>query len=76
MNSMQNQTFERAMQRLEQIVDELERGSLSLEDSLKMYEEGVELIKFCSDKLDETEKKVKLLVKNGGDFDLKPFDIS
>jgi len=73
---MSNLTFERAMQRLEEIVDELEQGSLSLEGSLKIYEEGMGLIKFCSAKLEETEKKVKLLVKNGDAFDVKPFDIS
>ena len=73
---MPNLTFEGAMQRLEEIVDELEQGSLSLEDSLKIYEEGVELIKFCSAKLEETEKKVKVLVKNGDSFVTKPFDIS
>lgn len=73
---MSNLTFERAMQRLEEIVDELEQGSLSLEGSLKIYEEGMELIKFCSAQLEETEKKVKLLVKNGDAFDVKPFDIS
>jgi exodeoxyribonuclease VII small subunit len=73
---MPDPTFERAMQRLEEIVDELEQGSLSLEDSLKIYEEGVGLIKFCGVKLEETEKKVKVLTKNGDSFDLKSFDIS
>ncbi len=72
---MQNLTFENAMQRLEEIVAELEKGSLSLEQSLKVYEEGVELAKFCSAKLDETEKKLKRLVKNGNSFDLKPFEL-
>jgi exodeoxyribonuclease VII small subunit len=73
---MPNLTFERAMLRLEEIVAELEKGSLSLEESLKIYEEGVELAKFCSTKLEETEKKLKRLVKNGSNFDLKPFDFS
>jgi exodeoxyribonuclease VII small subunit len=73
---MQNLTFEGAMQRLEEIVDLLEQGNLPLDESLKVYEEGMALIKFCSAKLEETETKVKTLVKNGGGFELKPFDIS
>ncbi|HEX9652980.1 MAG TPA: exodeoxyribonuclease VII small subunit [bacterium] len=73
---MPDLTFESALQRLEEIVHELEQGRLPLEESLKIHEEGMELIKFCGAKLEETEKKVKLLVKNGDNFDLKPFDIS
>lgn len=57
-------TFEKAMQKLEEIVQELEAGELPLEDSLKKFEEGVKLSKYCSCMLDETEKKVALLLKN------------
>ena len=57
-------TFEKAMQKLEEIVKELETGELSLEDSLKKFEEGVKLTKYCSCMLDETEKKVALLLKD------------
>jgi len=49
--------FEKAVERLEKIVDELESGSLDLDESLKAYEEGVKLIKLCSKKLNEAEKK-------------------
>jgi exodeoxyribonuclease VII small subunit len=61
-------TFEKAMKKLEEIVQELEAGQLSLEESLKKFQEGVKLSKFCSSKLDETEKKITLLLKdrNGG----------
>ncbi len=69
-------SFEGAMQRLEEIVDELEQGNLPLDESLKIYEEGMALIKFCSAKLEETENKVKMLVKNSGGFEVKPFDIA
>lgn len=65
------QTFEGAMKRLDEIVTELERGNLPLEEALKIYEEGMALTKFCTAKLDETEKKIKLLVKEGNDFSLK-----
>lgn len=57
-------SFEKAMQKLEKIVQELETGDLSLEESFKKFEEGVKLSKFCSSKLDDTEKKVSLLLKD------------
>ncbi|MGB5158481.1 exodeoxyribonuclease VII small subunit [Desulfobacterium sp. N47] len=55
--------FETAMNQLEQIVNELESGNLSLEDSIKKFEEGIKLSKYCSAKLDETEKKISLLLE-------------
>ena len=67
-------TFEIAMKQLEQIVQELESGNLSLEDSIKKFEEGIKLSKFCSAKLDETEKKITLLLKDqNGNVIEKPF---
>ena len=67
-------TFEAAMKQLEQIVQELESGNLSLEDSIKKFEEGIKLSKFCSSKLDETEKKITLLLKDqNGNVTEKPF---
>lgn len=61
---MGKQTFEDAMKRLEDIVSELEGGDLSLDEALKKFEEGVKLSRFCSGKLDETEKKVTILLKD------------
>jgi exodeoxyribonuclease VII small subunit len=71
---MANQTFEKAMNKLERIVQELESTDLPLEKAIKKFEEGVQLSKFCSEKLDETEKRVTILLKdqNGRIFD-KPF---
>jgi len=67
-------SFEKAMQKLEKIVQELETGDLTLEESFKKFEEGVKLSKFCSSKLDETEKRVSLLLKNPeGKLIEKPF---
>ena len=57
-------TFENAMKKLEEIVQELETGQLTLEESLKKFQEGVKLSKFCSSKLDETEKKITLLLED------------
>ncbi len=59
------QKFEEAFQKLESIVKRLEDGNLSLEESLKAFEEGVRLSRFCSKKLDEAEKKVEILLKEG-----------
>lgn len=52
------------MQQLEQIVHELESGDLPLEKAIKKFEEGIELSQFCGRMLDETEKKITLLLKN------------
>ncbi len=62
---MADKKFEDAMARIEEIVENLETGELSLEDSLKVFEEGMKLVRFCSAKLEEAEKKVSLLVKDG-----------
>jgi exodeoxyribonuclease VII small subunit len=61
---MAKQTFESAMKRLESIVRELEGGDLTLDEAVKKFQEGVKLSEFCSDKLDETEKKVSMLLKD------------
>jgi len=67
-------TFEESMKQLEQIVEDLEDGDLPLEDALKKFEDGVLLSKFCFQKLDETEKKVSLLLKGpGGQIQETPF---
>jgi exodeoxyribonuclease VII small subunit len=72
---MSEKKFEEAMKRLENIVESLERGDLSLEDSLKIFEEGMKLLHFCSKKLEEAEEKVTLLIKeSGGKFTQQPFE--
>ncbi|MEA2039040.1 MAG: exodeoxyribonuclease VII small subunit [Thermodesulfobacteriota bacterium] len=73
---MAERKFEDQMQRLEGIVQGLESGELSLEDALKHFEEGMKLVKFCSDKLEEAEEKVNILVqKSGGKHIQVPFDL-
>ncbi|UCH91056.1 MAG: exodeoxyribonuclease VII small subunit [Nitrospirota bacterium] len=56
--------FEKALSRLETIVTELETGELSLDDSLKIFEEGVKLSKTCLKMLDDAERKVEILVQD------------
>jgi exodeoxyribonuclease VII small subunit len=71
---MAQKTFEQSMKQLERIVQELEDGDLPLEKAIKKFEEGIKLTQFCSAKLDETEKKVSLLLKNAeGQMVVKPF---
>lgn len=69
------QDFEDALNRLEQLVEELESGDTRLDDMLKKYEEGTALLKFCMDKLDKAEQQVKKLTGNADTgFKLEPFD--
>lgn len=66
--------FEQSLDQLEKIVSELESGDLPLEESLKKFEEGMKLSKLCSQILDETEKKIVMLVKeNDGRVSEVPF---
>ena len=67
--------FEVALGELEQVVEQLESGDLSLEDSLAAFERGVGLVKYCNQKLSEVEKKVEILLKDKeGRLQLKTLD--
>jgi len=61
---MAKKTFEQAMKQLEQIVQDLESGDMPLEKAIKTFEEGIQLSKFCSQKLDETEKRITILMQD------------
>ena len=70
-----NIKFESALEDLEGVVEQLETGALSLEDSLAAFEKGVGLVKFCNQKLNEVEKKIDFLVKDKeGKLQLKAFE--
>jgi exodeoxyribonuclease VII small subunit len=67
-------SFEAALHRLEEVLESLEHGNLNLEESVKAFEEGVGLVRFCHGKLDEVERRVELLLKDeAGRFFTKPF---
>lgn len=70
---MAEMKFEEALKKLEQIVQDLESGKLPLDDSLKKYEEGVKLSRFCHKTLQAAQKKIQVLTKKGEGFELKPF---
>jgi exodeoxyribonuclease VII small subunit len=74
---MPKEKFEDALDKLEKIVSKLEEGDLPLEESLKLFEEGIRLSRFCNQKLDEAEKKVEILSKGkDGTMRAHPFDPS
>jgi exodeoxyribonuclease VII small subunit len=73
---IKEKSFEEALKELEEIVLELEEGELSLEEALKKFEEGVELSRFCTQKLTRSEEKVKKLIKTTeGKFKIQPLDL-
>lgn len=62
-------SFEEAINELEAIVTKLEKGELSLDDSIEVFQKGIELSKFCNKRLDEIEKKISILIeRENGDI--------
>ncbi len=68
--------FEECLQRLEEVVNQLERGEVPLEQALKLFEEGVQLSNSCRKELEEAEGKVEILLKQNGKLQAEPFEIS
>lgn len=66
--------FEDCLQRLEQIVDQLEKGDIPLEQALALFEEGMKLSNDCRSELETAEGKVEILIKQGAKFQPEPFD--
>ena len=63
------------MARLEEIVQELEKGDIPLEQSLKLFEEGIKLSRICNKRLEEAERKVEILIKDkNGIMKAEPFE--
>ncbi len=71
---MKKKSFEEALAKLEQITKKLEEGDLSLEDSLKYFDEGVKLAELCNTKLNEAQKKIEILLKKNDGLEPTPFD--
>ena len=61
-----NISFENSLKRLEDIVSEMENSQLDIDKAMKLFEEGVSLVNQCSTKLDETKKKIEILVEKNG----------
>ena len=72
---MEELGFEQALAKLEEIVEKLEEGNLLLEEALKVFEEGVGLVRICSQRLEEGEKKISLLLRSEeGQLIERPFE--
>ena len=72
---MVKERFEDALNKLEKIVSRLEDGEIPLEESLKLFEEGIRLSRLCNQKLEEAEKRVEILMKGkNGMIKPHPFD--
>lgn len=69
----QNFSFENSLSELESIIQKMESGQLSLEDSLKNFEQGVSLTRHCQQALKEAEQKVQILVEKNGEFSTESF---
>ena len=71
-----NMTFEQALARLEKIVRELESGEVALEESIKLFEEGVKLSGVCSSLLKQAKQKVEILIDNGNEIQKEDFKVN
>ena len=72
--SKQEFNFEASLQQLEQLVQQMEQGKLSLEESMQAFEKGVALTRECQQALDKAEQKVQLLMQDAsGELDAQPF---
>jgi len=72
---MAKDKFEEALGRLEDIVKKMEAGDMTLEESLKAFEEGIKLARLCSRRLDEAERRVEILLKQEEEPVVKPFQV-
>jgi len=66
--------FEEAMEELEKLVEQMERGDISLEESLKSFERGIKLTRTCQQALQDAEQKVQILLEKNGQQTLEPFN--
>ena len=69
------QTFEGALLKLEEYVRTLEQGDLTLDESLKIFEQGMTLAKYCTKKLDDAENKIEVLLKKDGELIKEDFEV-
>lgn len=75
MEEKNTMNFEEAMKGLEQIAGELEKGNLNLDESVAKFEEGMKLSKTCNDILEDAEKRISILIKNGDEVSEEEFKV-
>ncbi len=66
--------YESAMERLEAITEQLEAGEPKLEEAIKLYTEGLEIARFCNEKLTEADEKIKIITDKNGSLEEEQFD--
>ncbi|MEN3013958.1 MAG: exodeoxyribonuclease VII small subunit [Endomicrobiia bacterium] len=72
-NRKEKYNFEEALKRLEEIVTKLETSDVPLEETINLFQEGMELVNFCNQKLEEVKHKVEIVIRTKEGFTLKPF---
>ena len=70
----ENNNFEESMKKLETIVEELENGNLNLDESVQKFEDGMKIAKKCNNMLEDAEKKITILLENGGELKEENFE--
>ncbi len=68
-------SFEESLAELENIVEKLEKGQLSLDESLMIFEKGIKLVRECNDKLKNAQQKVELLIEENGELRTEKFEV-
>ncbi|MGA8941748.1 MAG: exodeoxyribonuclease VII small subunit [Thermoactinomyces sp.] len=75
LSALESMPFEKAIKRLEEVVQKLEKGDTPLEQAIQLFDEGMKLAHVCGKKLEWAEHQVEMLVKENGKWLKKPFDI-
>ncbi|MCM3126468.1 MULTISPECIES: exodeoxyribonuclease VII small subunit [unclassified Paenibacillus] len=65
--------FEAAMAELEEVVNQLERGDVPLEQAIELFQRGMKLSQICNQKLEQVERKIEMIVEEDGEFRKQPF---
>ncbi|MBA4495000.1 exodeoxyribonuclease VII small subunit [Paenactinomyces guangxiensis] len=74
LSSLESLPFEKALERLEEVVELLEKGDAPLEQAIQLFDEGMKLAHICGKKLEWAEQKVEMLVNENDEWKKKPFD--
>lgn len=71
---MEEKNFEKSMENLEDIVNQLEKGNLNLDETVEKFEEGMKIAKQCNDMLEKAEKRITIILEKNGELEEKNFE--
>lgn len=71
---MEEKSFEKSMENLEDIVNQLEKGNLNLDETVEKFEEGMKIAKQCNDMLEKAEKRITIILEKNGELEEKDFE--